>query len=379
MGLRRNLYGLLLASPAGLGLGCWASAPARSNRPDGTLPASVPDSTGTRSQKPDAPVVLALPPTTLADGEVSVRAAAYVNNMPIFDSEVREALVLRMRELEGLSESEREQKLKDLRAQELEKLIEREVVLTEAYRKLSKMPGKVMEDLQREAGKEFQRRLKELKEAYKLKGDDQVKTFFQQQGMSLTNFRRSVERSFIAMEYMRNVIFPKVQHIPLSEVKAFYDTHQAEFTEKEHVKWLDIFIDAEKFANRTEARDYAGKATLQLAAGADFVGTAKKLQQAGYNLLPSEAGIGEHPGEIKPQQLEAAVFALKLGQVGGPIEVPGGFHIVKLTEHARAGLREFNADTQKEIRERLLGLLSNKEYRRLIEEMKAGTFIQRLE
>src|SRR5262245_24107053 len=59
--------------------------------------------TTARSQKPDQPPVIALPPATAADGDVKVKVVAYVNNMPIFDSEVRESLVMRGRELEGLS------------------------------------------------------------------------------------------------------------------------------------------------------------------------------------------------------------------------------------------------------------------------------------
>jgi parvulin-like peptidyl-prolyl isomerase len=331
-----------------------------------------------RTQKPEQPPVIALPPATAADGKVEVKVVAYVNNMPIFDSEVREGLMMRLRELEGLSESQREAKLKEFRAAELEKLIEREVVLDTAYKHLKKLPPKLIDDLQREAGKEFEHRIKELKEAYKVKTDDQLKALMEQQGTSMANLRRSMERSFISMEYMRNLIFPKL-HLALSEIRAYYEQHPEQFTDKDKAKWLDIFIDAGKFPTRDSARDYAAQVAANLRGGGDFSATAKQLQEAGYNALLGPEGIGETPGEIRPAELEAAVFSLDAAQVSNPVEVAGGFHVVKVTDRHRAGRRPFDADTQNEIRNKLLNALAGKEYKRLVEQMKETALIQRLE
>src|SRR5439155_21027013 len=135
--MRSILRALLLIAPlcAGCGLlrGKPKSAspvlPGQSIKLPGTDMSKVTPPTTARSQKPEGPPVIALPPATAADGDVKVKVVAYVNNMPIFESEIREALVMRLRELEGLSDSQREAKLKEFRAAELEKLIEREVVL----------------------------------------------------------------------------------------------------------------------------------------------------------------------------------------------------------------------------------------------------------
>jgi parvulin-like peptidyl-prolyl isomerase len=385
--MRKMLYGALLIAPLCAGAGCGLfnrskakpALPGSSIKLPGTdMSKTTPPSTA-RSQKPEGPPVIALPPATAADGDVKVKVVAYVNNMPIFDSEVREALVLRMRDLEGLSDSQREARLKEYRAAELEKLIEREVVLDVAYKRLKAMPPRVLEDLQREASKEFDRKMKEMKEAYKLKSDEQLNSFLGQQGMSVANFKRSMERNFISMEFMRNLIFPKIQHIPLSEVRAYYEQHPEEYTEKDKAKWQDIFIDAGKFADRGAARAYATQVSTSLQGGSDFAAMSKQLQQSGYNALLGPEGIGETPGEIRPSELEAAVFSLTAGQVSNPVEVAGGFHIVKVTERNRAGRRPLDAETQNEIRNKLLNALASKEYHRLVEEMKEKALIQRLE
>jgi peptidyl-prolyl cis-trans isomerase SurA len=333
----------------------------------------------TRSQKPESPPVVTLPPATLADGEVVVKVVAYVNNVPIFESELREKLIPRLRELENLSESERERKLKQLREEELEKLIEREVVLAVAFARLKQMPAKILEDLQKEATREYERRIKQMREEYKLKSEEQLNEFFAQMGMTVAGFRRSMEREFIAVEFMRNLIFPKLQHIPLSEIRTYFDTHPDEFTIQDRVKWLDIFIDASRFPNRAAARQFAEQTLASLRGGADFAQTAVELQKAGYNPLLGPEGVGEKPGEIRPAELQTAVFALDAGQLGGPVEVPGGYHLIQVVERTRAGRKPFNAEVQNEIRNKLMGALANKEYKRLVDDMKSRALIQRLE
>ncbi len=345
--------------------------------PGQPVPSAAPSAA--RSQKPEPPPIVTLPPPTLTDGEVVVKVIAYVNNVPIFESELREKLIPRLRELEGLSDSERERKLKQLRQEELEKLIEREVILDVAFARLKQLPARILEDLQKEANREFERRAKQMKEEYKLKSDEQLNDFLGQMGMTLAGFRRSLEREFIAVEFMRNLIFPKLQHIPLSEIRSYYDSRPDEFAVQDRVKWLDIFIDASRFSSRGEARQFAEQSLQTLRQGKDFAQMAQELQQAGYNILLGPEGVGEKPGEIRPADLQTAVFALEPGQIGGPVEVPGGFHLIKVVERTYAGRKPFDSQVQDEIRNKIMGVLANKEYRRLIDEMKAKALIQRLE
>src|SRR5262245_20735099 len=113
--MRSILRALLLIAPLCAGCGLLGKKPKSASPvlpgqsiklPGTDMSKTTAPPTTARSQKADTPPVIALPPATAADGKVEVRVVAYVNNMPIFDSEVREALVMRLRELEGLSESQ---------------------------------------------------------------------------------------------------------------------------------------------------------------------------------------------------------------------------------------------------------------------------------
>ncbi len=181
------------------------------------------------------------------------------------------------------------------------------------------------------------------------------------------------------MEFSRSLIFPKIQHIPLSEIQEYYRANPAEFAIKDHLKWKDIFIDASKFPDRPSARRYADQVALQLRSGANFSEASKALQKAGYNILPGEDGLGERPGEIRPTELEPTLLRLAAGQVAGPFEMPGGYHLVKVMERSYPGRQSLDAETQNLIRRKLQNLLFEKELRRMVENLKSKAVIQKLE
>jgi parvulin-like peptidyl-prolyl isomerase len=379
MRVRPTLCGLLMISSVCAGLGCSLFGKPKAAAP--TMPAPVMPviPKAARSQKAETPAKVGLPPVTLADGEVKVRAVAYVNNSPIFESELREAMLFRMREVAELQEPERSRKLSEIHDAELDKLIDRELCMDAATERLKKVPGKIMDELKREASKEYDKRVKDIKEQMKIKSDQEFQQFFEQQGLSLANFRRNVERSFISMEFMRNMIFPKIQNPPLSEIQEYYRANPDEFTSKDALKWQDIFIDAGKFPDKRSAGRYAEQVAVQLRQGADFATAAKELQKAGFNILPGEQGLGERPGEIRPAELEPTLLRLPAGQVAGPLEFPGGYHIVKVTERTYPSRKPLDADTQNQIRRKIQNLLAEKVYRRMVENLKAKAVIQKLE
>lgn len=373
----RLVRGCLLASPLLLGaVGCIGGPPLSSAGNLAAGPASA-----VRAQQP-ADVVPAtavgLPPTTLADGTVAVRAVAYVNHAPVYEAEWRDAVNQRAREFAALEEPERSRKRKQVEQQELDKLIERELILETAFAQLKKVRPKAIDDLQREAGKEFEKYMRKIKEAHNIKTDEELKTRMASEGVSLDSLRRQSERAFLSMEYMRNMIFPRLQTIPMSDIKDYYDSHPEEFQEQDRAKWQGIFLDASKFENREAAARYAEDVAGRLRGGVDFVAAAAQLRQAGYNVQLSDVGVGEKAGEIRPAEVEPVVFRLKPGEVGPVVEMPGGFQIVRVVERTYAGKKPLTVEMQGEIRKKVTNLAADREYRQIIDEMKAKAVIQKV-
>lgn len=338
------------------------------------LPAMPVASTGpTRGQVAD-PANLTLTSatagTTSTAGQVAVKIRAHVNGAPILDEELREALVLRSNELLQVPDSRRAQAFQELASKELDRLVERELVLQEALRRIKEIKRPQLEaQLRMEAGKEADRRISEMKKATKIKDDPEFRAFLQQNGLSVEGIRRQSERTFMMTEYIRNVIFPTVQRISMQQVKEYYEEHPTEFTRPDRVKWLDIFVDSSRFANHEEARRFSETIVQRARAGEDFAALAKQFDHGDSSLRNGE-GLGQKRGEIRPTQLEPALFALKAGEVGPVVDLGFGFHVVKAIERDVAGQEPFDDKLQVKIRERLKNVIAEREFKRIVDELK---------
>ena len=90
----------------------------------------------------------------------------------------------------------------------------------------------------------------------------------------------------------------------------------------------------------------------------------------GDSRLRNGAGLGQKHGEIVPTQVESAVWALKPGEVGPLVDLGFGFHIVRAAERQYAGLKPFDVQCQAVIRKKLTAQIADREYKRMVEELK---------
>jgi peptidyl-prolyl cis-trans isomerase SurA len=326
-------------------------------------PVEVQSTTTTRSQAPD--VVAA----SSSSGAIAVRMRATVNGIPIMEDELREALAPYLGELMQVPESQRAAALQKLNERELNRLIERELVLEEAMAKIKGLNRPtVMEELKKEAAKDADKRVREVKTALKMQSDDEFKLVLASQGMSVAGLRRQSERSFMMMEYVRNVIYPTIQRISLQQMRDYYNQHPDEFKTEDSVQWQDLFIDASKHAAPAAARAHAEHVLARVKAGEDFAKLAQEFDD-GDSKLRGGAGLGSKHGEILPAQAEELVWSLK-AEDSSILDLGFGFHIVRIAKREYTGLRPFDVPCQMEIRKKLQGVIAEREYRRIVDDLK---------
>jgi parvulin-like peptidyl-prolyl isomerase len=367
-----------------LAAGCQA-APLPADRPLARPPADLPTA---RMQKPDAPSGSLLQVgnhlfQSPGQGQVDVRVRAWVNGSPILDDEVREAAFEPLMQSLALPEPERTRVQGEIIARELERIIDREVILTEAMAKLEAMKRpQYMEKLREAAAKEFDKAVRSYKERAKKSGlpiqsDEELKALLKAQGQSLDGIRRQIERSFIAMEYMRSRIFPIVErNTGHQHIREYYEQHPDEFRVEDRVVWQDIFIDATRFANREQARQLAEHVAARARKGDDFPALGRQYDQGDSSWRNGE-GYGQRRGEIQPAAIEPYLFAMQPGQVGPVVEIGNGFHVFRLAERQHAGLRPLDEKTQLEIKKKLQNLIADREYKRILGELKRKATIER--
>lgn len=345
----------------------------RMEKMDGELARREKPSSMMRSQSPtERPVLAPISPisptsaSTKIKTESQVRIVANVGNATVYESEVREAVNQRMGEFSGLTATERLTKEEALFYEELRRIIERELILEEMFAKLksNKAKANVLDELEEAAKKESERQVKDFRSRIKVPTEEEFILVMQGQGVSIPGLRRQLERNFMMRMYLRELLSTKVNNVSLSEIRDYYDEHRSEFQTEDRVKWQDIFISANKYPSRQEARRVAESLLQRARRGEDFMELAKQFDQG----LARGVGEGEQRGQIRPLEAENMVFALKAGEVAW-IEMETGYHIIRVAEKMLAGRKPLDDKTQTEIRRKLQGIVSDREYARIIETL----------
>jgi hypothetical protein len=318
-----------------------------------------------RGQSPQEPPNNATTPpirltsgTKLAKPEPQVRIVANVGNTPIYESEVRESVNQRMVEFATAVESERKAKEEQFYFEELRKIVERELLLEAMFSQLrsNKAKSSVLEELEDISRKEADRQMKDFRARIKIPNDDDFQMILQGQGVSMAGMRRQMERGFMMRMYLRELISKKITNISVE--------HASEFKTDDRVKWQDIFISASKHPNREEMKKAAQKVFQRALAGEDFMKLAQEFDQG----LGKGTGDGETRGSIRPVEAENLLFKMKAGEINW-FEIDTGIHIIRVADRAYAGVRPFDEKTQDEIRRKLQGLISDREYARIVETL----------
>jgi peptidyl-prolyl cis-trans isomerase D len=133
------------------------------------------------------------------------------------------------------------------------------------------------------------------------------------------------------------------------EVRAHYDQGIARYTRPEQREAAHILIavkpdasDADKAASKAKAEDLLAKAK---AAPAKFGELARQFSQdPGSAAQGGDLGSFPRGNMVKP--FDDAVFAMKVGDIVGPIETDFGFHVIKLNGIAPAAVRPFDEVTK---------------------------------
>ena len=156
---------------------------------------------------------------------------ATVNGEAILNEEVYATAFQALQGARGLPEPERTQKINEVWNQSLTQLVEREVVLQDAFGRLQGKGDAFLKKLKEAAAKEFDRQwVRAIMQSTNVKNDRELKEFLRSQGMSLEMVRRQWERNFMAMEYLRSRVFSVLEHrIGHVEMQEYYDRHPEEF------------------------------------------------------------------------------------------------------------------------------------------------------
>jgi len=309
-----------------------------------------------------------------SDSSVAAKIRAPVNGVATLDEEVRSGIYFLLIAIQRMPEPERSIKRKEVIDKQVQHLVDREVILQEATERFKDHP-QVMEKLKEAANKEFEKKVRSVRESQHIKSDEEFKAQLTAQGLTLADLQRQIEREFMAMEYMRNLIMPALDRISREEIEDSYQKHPEEFQVKDSVTWQDIFVDAAKYHDRASARQFASQLAIRARAGEEFKALVKAFDQGDSSYRNGE-GYGHLPGQIKPPEAEPVLFKMRAGEVGPIVETGNGFHVIRLIKRQYKGIKPFDTETQRAIKRKLESEVWDREYQRIVSRMKSEASIQ---
>jgi peptidyl-prolyl cis-trans isomerase C len=122
-----------------------------------------------------------------------------------------------------------------------------------------------------------------------------------------------------------------------AEIRSFYNSNPERFQQGERVKASHILLTVNKDdtdAVRAQKKQEAERILGELKKGADFAEAARKYSNCPSKDQGGDLGYFER-GRMVPE-FEQVAFALKTGQLSDVVQTQFGYHIIKVTDHAKA-------------------------------------------
>lgn len=184
-----------------------------------------------------------------------------------------------------------------------------------------------------------------IRKSNNIESDEQFQMALKQEGMTMPDLRRALERQMLASEAQRRDVVDKIS-VTEAEARAYYDAHKGEFTTPSDVTLREILIEVPltdkgiNVAQDDDAKAEAEDVRRRLLAGEPFPRLAAEFSDA-----PSKAN-GGLIGPIRENELAEALqqqlSTLKVGALTEPIRTARGYQILKLESRTDTRIRTFD-------------------------------------
>lgn len=300
-------------------------------------------------------------------GPVSARVvekvAAVVGDSIVLASEVEEKAAPLMHDLNRITDPEkRATRASALRREVLDRLIDDELILQQAA------------DLKLSISSEqVDASIEEIKKQNNI-NDEQLREALRGQGMTMATYRADLRRQLLRFRVINIAVGSRV-NISDEEVKAYYERHVKEEGSAE-VRASHIFLAipaGSTAAEVAEKQAQAEKLLQRARGGEDFAKLAKEASDD--SATRAEGGdLGYFGKDMLPKPIEELVFAMKPGEIKGPVRADRGFHVIKLVDRKMKAAKPFD-DVKDEIRMQLRQKDMERQTKNYLTELRKKTLV----
>lgn len=253
-----------------------------------------------------------------------------------------------------------QKRMNQAREENLERLLERELILHEFRTAGYALPESVLNDV-------VESRLKGMF------GDRRTATkTLQARGMTYEKFREQEKERFI-VEAMRNKNIASEIIISPYKIETYYAENPDKFKMEDQARIRLIVLNKSGNAEGPNARALAEEILVQLKGGASFAEMASTYSQGA-----ERAKGGERPWDVisglRPE-LSEAIARLEPGQVSDVIETADSCYLVKVEEKKAAHVRPL-AEVRDQIERDLMVMERERLAKQWVERLKKKTFVR---
>jgi parvulin-like peptidyl-prolyl isomerase len=257
-----------------------------------------------------------------------------------------------------------EQKLQELRTDQIEELVKRQLILAEFKSAGYNLPESFIDDAIR----------REIRENFYGDRTKLTKTL-QAEGMTEEAFRQQ-KRENIIIEYLSNEhVSPQKILISPHKIETYYAENRDKYKVGDQVKLRMIVINQPQSAEPGMAKKMADEVLKKIQNGASFAEMAMIYSNGSQRAQGGDRGwIEREKSDLKKELVDAA-FALKPGERSGVIEFPEACFLLQADDVRKAHVRPLS-----EVREDIEKTLKSQEAVRLerkwIDRLKSKSFVR---
>jgi peptidyl-prolyl cis-trans isomerase SurA len=216
-----------------------------------------------------------------------------------------------------------------------------------------------------------------IKKENKIESDEQLQEALKQEGMTMADLRRQLERTMLVQQVQQTEIMQKLQ-VTDTELKAYYDAHKDEFGTVPQITLREITINVPVSAQGVNvAEDDAMKAKAEEVRAKILAGEPFARLAADY----SDSGSKANGGLVGPlsksdlsEELQKAIAGLKTGGVTPVLRTARGYQIIKIENLQDSTTKSFE-DARGEIADRIANSKRQGEYLKFIARLRAEAII----
>lgn len=225
---------------------------------------------------------------------------------------------------------------------------------------------------------QFKSTLDNIKKENKLENEDQFQAALKQEGMTMVELRRQLERQMIGARVQQTEVLGKVG-ITDDEAKRYYDAHMTEFTTPAALTLREILIEvpgdgkAVNVGLDEEAKQKAEAALQRIRKGEPFEKVAAELSDA-----PSKANGGQvgpiTRAELTPQARQL-LDPLRVGDISPVTRTSRGYQFLKIESATESVIVPFEK-ARDQIADRVFNEKRRGEMEKYVQKLRAEAIIE---